>query len=961
MKRVAILAATFATLLLGAPASASAFGFLPGSAGFDAVARKASGVPETQAGAHPDVFRASFGFQGAGGHADGDLADLHLELPPGFLVNPTAVPECSQVQFGTPRVSPYEASLSGEGCLASTQVGTITVKGALGTRTFGLFNLSAPYGHPGAFGASPFGVPMIFTSQVREADAGLTLDLEGLAQAFDLQGLELEIWGTPWALENDGKRVNCLNEEDPAAYHGELSHYETEIVGGEEVKVFVAGTCTLGTPEFLAEFAKSYLTLPTTPCGSPLELKAQASSWQSGSDQATAPTTLTLSGCNKHLTIPKLALSTDQTAVGTGLAFELDVNDGGGILNPEGIARPAVKQAVVSLPEGLTINPSLGAGLGVCTEAQFAREAVDSAPGAGCPNDSKIGDIRVEGMLGLPEDLTGSLFVAKPYVNPYGELIALYITARNERRGLFARSVGKVVPDPATGRLTATFDQLPRLLYTHFELRFREGQRAAMVSPTTCGRYPTEARLSSWADPDTFSLDTTSYFLIDHGRGGGSCSAGVPPFYPDLEAGSLNSTASFYTPFYLHMTRSDAEQEITSYSATFPPGLLAKIAGIPYCPEAAIAASGQRTGIAEAQDPSCPAASSIGRTLAGYGVGGVLAYAPGGLYLAGPWNGSPLSVVAIDSALVGPFDLGVVVVRSAIRVDPRTAQVSIDSLGSDPIPHMLKGIPLHLRDIRVHVDRPGFTVNPTSCDELQTLSTLTGAAADLASRGDDSLATSSDRFQASDCQALGFKPRLRIKLLGSRRRGGYPALRAVLTERAGDANLGTATVTLPPTQFLAQNHIRGICSAQQFERGACPADSIYGRARAFSPLLAEPLEGPVYLRSSPNPLPDMVVALRGAGGIEIEVVGRISSKRGAMRASFDVLPDAPASLFVMTLKGGKRGLLQNSESLCKRSSYASALFTGHNNAVSAGRVRLGNQCSKGGEGRPGGHARRALP
>jgi hypothetical protein len=401
------------------------------------------------------------------------------------------------------------------------------------------------------------------------------------------------------------------------------------------------------------------------------------------------------------------------------------------------------------------------------------------------------------------------------------------------------------------------------------------------------------------------------------------------------------------------MFRTDPEQEITSYSATLPPGLTGKLAGIATCSDAAIEAAKARTGIEELERPSCPASSSIGHTLAGYGVGGALAWAPGGLYLAGPYHGAPLSTVAIDSALVGPFDLGVVIVRSAIRIDPRTAQASIDSSGSDPIPHILDGIPLHLRDIRVYIDRSGFTLNPTSCNVLQSRSVLTGAGADVFSPADDVAAASSDRYQVLGCSNLGFRPKLSLKLIGGQRRGQHPALRAVVRERPGDANIGTAVVTLPPSEFLAQNHIRDICQKGQFERGACPPDSIYGHARAFSPLLAEPLEGPVYLRSSNNPLPDMVAALRGAGGIAINIEGRISSVRGGMRGSFEILPDAPASKFELTLEGGKRGLLENSENLCKNPSYASARFSGQNNATKALKVKVANDCKKHGKGRRG--------
>ena len=252
--------------------------------------------------------------------------------------------------------------------------------------------------------------------------------------------------------------------------------------------------------------------------------------------------------------------------------------------------------------------------------------------------------------------------------------------------------------------------------------------------------------------------------------GGGPCPSGLSPFAPLAKGGTLNSQAGAYSPFYLHLTREDVEQEITSYSATFPIGLLGKIAGIPYCPDAAIEAASHRSGVEERDHPSCPVSSQIGRTSAGYGLGPVLTYAPGKLYLAGPYRGSDFSIVAIDSALVGPFDLGVVIVRSAIRIDPVTTQASIDATGTDPIPHIIKGIPIHLKDIRAYIDRPNLTINPTSCEPSAVSSALNGSGALFGVGSDDTLATATAPFQAFNCGALGFKPDLTLHLKGGTRR-----------------------------------------------------------------------------------------------------------------------------------------------------------------------------------------------
>jgi len=704
---------------------------------FQIAAEVKGGAPETHAGAHPYALRVDLA-------AGEGIRDLHISLPPGFLVNPTAVDECLPTAFQAPRSSPYEQSASGEGCPNSTQVGVATVETGSGSRSFGVFNLVPPFGSPFAFGLSPYGTPIVLAGHLREGDYGLDFETNGLPQSLGLRSLDLTLWGTPWEGAHDPLRGNCLDEQ----------------TGGSYGNCLVFGSAA--APESLI---KSDLTLPTTPCGSPPAFTAEVTSAGGASDTAT-DTIPALVECNKALTTPKVQLMTEAAAARTGLAFNLDVNDGGGILNPGGIARPPIETAVVSLPEGLTINPSLGAGLGSCGEAEWARETVTSEPGAGCPNSSKIGTVVLDGTLGISEQLTGSLYLSRPYDNPFHSLLAVYLLARLPRRGLIVKSEGKIEPDPASGRLVARFDELPRLLYTHFGLTLREGQRSALLSPPACGTYTAGLDIASYAEPTVFT-HTSSYFLITHGDGGGPCPGAGLPFAPALTAGSLSATAGAYSPFYLRMNRTDSEAEIASYSATLPPGLLGKIAGVATCPDAAIAAAAQRSGSEEEASPSCPASSSIGHTMAGFGVGGTLAWAPGGLYLAGPYHGAPLSLVAIDAATIGPFDLGTVVVRQAIRIDPRNAQVSLDPAGSDPIPHILAGIPLHLRDIRVYVDRPDFTVNPTSCDPMQVTSRLGGAGADPFDPADDSAAESSQRYQVIGCTALGFRPALSLRLRGS--------------------------------------------------------------------------------------------------------------------------------------------------------------------------------------------------
>jgi hypothetical protein len=953
LARLALLAAVAGSALCTPASASAAFGFLPSPEGFDVAIANEDGSAAKLAGSHPGTLRLGLGLKLAGSFADGDLREAQIDLPAGLLVNPAAVPQCSAAQFHAPRVSPYEESRSGESCPDKTQVGVAALRSAReagATRYFGIFNLTAPSGAPGALGFSPYGVPVVLAPHVREADAGLSLDLEALPQSFDTQRLELELWGVPWSTANDNGRGNCLNETDVNSPHGVPS----VPAGPGGVPPASPGTCSVGDPKDIEP--RAYLTLPPGPCALPLDFAVRVRSWQGQSASASAQTHDTegkpygLAQCNHSLSKAKVQLTGQTAAVGTGLTFTVDVNDGGGILNPGGVARPAIRRAVVALPEGLTINPSVAAGLGACSPQDFADEQLHTAPGQGCPNDSKVGDVLIEGMLGLPQPIQGALHIAEPYDNPFGTLLALYIVARDPERGLLVKSVGKVEPDPRTGRLLITFEELPRLLYQRFTVSLREGQRAMLVSPPGCGSYDTSIDMSSWAASDPPSHETNAFAIVT-GPTGACPPPGAPPFAPGLVAGSTNPNAAAYSPVYLRMTRTDAEQAIVSYSAKLPPGLLAKIAGTSICPEASIAAAKQRSAVQEQASPSCPDSSKIGRTLVGGGVGRTLAYAPGALYLAGPHNGSPLSVVAITAAKIGPFDLGTVVVRATPRFDSQNAQVVVDATRSDPIPHILAGIPIHVRDIRVYVDRPNFTLNPTSCDPFAFTSILGGAGADPFSRADDVLAASSDRFQLLNCSALGFRPRLNLQMKGGTRRNEFPSLRALYVPRPGDANLKSASATLPGAFFLEQGHIRSICSNTQFAAAACPPSSVYGYARAFTPLLQEPLQGPVYLRSSKHRLPDLVADLKGL--VEVEVAGRVDSSRGGLRASFENLPDAPVSKFILTMKGGKKGLVVNSRNTCQGRVRAQASFTAQNAKVLDFKPLIEPQCGKKGKRKPG--------
>jgi hypothetical protein len=910
-------------LLAGAfPAAAEAdFGI----ESFEAQPQVGAAVPATEAGSHPASLELDVKLAHSGAFADGDLRSLDLELPPGLLENPTAVPVCTQADFHAPRSSPWEESRSGEGCPDKTQVGTITLASSHGggeTRTFGLFNLAPPPGAPSELAANPYGAPLIFVPQIRQADGdyGLTLRAANVSQSFSVSALHLSIWGTPWSVLHDPQRGSCLNETEPG---------------------FGWAKCSVGRPALNPP--RAYLTMPTT-CEGQLGFAARATSWAGDVSEASAQAPA-LEDCATLAFAPQAhaVLMNPRASSPSGYRFEIDV-DTAGVTTPALRAPAPVRKAVVELPEGVTINPAVGSGLGVCDPERYAAETPTSPPGAGCPNESKIGDFTISSPL-VTGTFEGSIFLAAPYQNPSGSLLAVYLVAKNAQRGFLVKVAGELSADPATGRLTASFDRLPQLPYAQLVFSFREGQRSPLSTPPACGAYSTEASLTAWSDPGLVRSASLP-LQVAAGIGGGPCPQPPPPFRPGVAGGSLNSQAGAYSPFYLHLTRADGEAEITSYSATFPPGLLGKLAGIPFCGDAAIVAAAARSGVEERESPSCPVASRIGRTYAGYGVGSVPSYAPGNLYLAGPYHGAQVSVVAIDSVLVGPFDLGTIVVRSAIRIDAATAQATIDTSGSDPIPHLVKGIPIHLRDVRIYIDRPGFTVNPTSCDPESMSSTLTGSAAALGLGAGEAPATTSAHYQAFNCGALGFRPRISLRMHGPVHRAQRPSLRVVVRPRRGDANIGAATVTLPATIFLNQAHVRGVCTRPQLAADRCPPASAYGEGAAYTPLLDQPLRGKAYLVSSDHLLPDLVFALRGEG-FRVNLAGRIDAVHGRLRATYATVPDAPVTKFVATMFGGRRGILENGDNLCASPQAVTARFLAHSNRGLVAHPDLRAACGRG--------------
>jgi hypothetical protein len=363
--------------------------------------------------------------------------------------------------------------------------------------------------------------------------------------------------------------------------------------------------------------------------------------------------------------------------------------------------------------------------------------------------------------------------------------------------------------------------------------------------------------------------------------------------------------------------------------------MLATLVGVPYCPDAALAsaASPDYTGLAEQMRPSCPASSQIGTATTGAGAGTHPVYVGGKVYLAGPYKGAPLSLAVVTPVLSGPYDLGTVVVRVALNVDPSTLE--IDAV-ADPLPQIVQGILLRLRSVQLNLDRPGFTLNPTNCDPHSVAAQITGTEGTAASL--------IEHFQVANCATLPFAPKLALRLSGGVNRRGHPAIHAVVRTQPGEANPRSISVTLPSSELLDNAHIGNVCTRVQFAKQACPPGSLLGHAEVTTPLLSQPLVGSAYLRSSGPGLPDLALDLYGQ--IHIEAAARIDAIRGGLRTTFSTIPDAPLGTVTLDLRGGSKGLIQNSEDLCAATKKASVKMIGQNGTSNHLAVPLQVSCGK---------------
>jgi uncharacterized repeat protein (TIGR01451 family) len=867
------------TTTVNAPMVVSGAPVPPGLQHFELNVLNRDGTADTQAGSHPYEMTTSFAintrFPAVEENPVGDAKDVEVDLPVGLVGNIQGVRQCPRTDFdGGVR----GAALAPE-CPADTQIGVeaFSFGRANNTLRMPVYNLTHPNNVPAEFGFGAAGHAGIIDAGLRTGDGyGLKVTL-GNIEKVGFMSSTLTIWGEPADPNHNPDRCNNGNVRE------------------------------CGISASLAPVP--LLTLPTS-CGLPLSMTLRVDFWQEpGTFQMynTAATdnhgnALSLTGCERLQFNPSLTLQpgVQKANSPTGLNVDLHMpqNQTAG-----GLAESNLDNATVAFPAGLTVNPSAADGLQGCSPQQIGLEDA-SVPS--CPDASKIGIATIETPL-LAYPLKGSVFLAEQTNNPFGSLIAVYLVAEAEG-GIVVKVPGHITLNAASGQLTATFKENPPLPFSDLRLELFGGPRAPLVTPSACGTYTTSTQflgydgaLASFNDP----------FTITSGCSGA--------FNPTFAAGMTGTAqAGAFAPFTLRITRSDEDQLFGGIQIHTPPGLLGALAGVPLCEEP------------QASQGTCSPQSVIGHTTVAVGAGEEPFYIHAGqIFLTGPYKGAPFGLSIAVPAVAGPFNLGTVVVRAAISIDPHTAQLTVTT---DPLPQIVQGIPILLRSVEATIDRPGFTFNPTSCDPTAITASLTGSHGATASI--------SSRYQAANCAGLAFRPAFHVASSAHTSKANGASLDVKLTfpkaPFGSDANVSRVKVELPKLLPSRLTTLQKACLDATFDQNPalCPPGSIVGSARANTPTLPVPLSGPAYFVSHGGAkFPELIIVLEG-DGVRVDLAGEtFISKAGVTSSTFNTVPDVPVSSFELYLPEGPHSALTANGSLCKAPLLMPTFFTAHNGAV----------------------------
>jgi hypothetical protein len=912
--------------------------------GYQLVPEEAGGELDTRAGSHPFQLTTTLDLDqtvevapehGLVASAPALPKNLSFNLPPGLIGDPLATPRCPMVDF----LAIGSAAINA--CPAQSAIGVVVVRlnepSKLHnlTRVVPLFNLEPAYGEPARLGFEAITVPVVLDTSVRTGgDYGVTVSVRDAPEAAQILSSEVTIWGEPGDPRHD-------NARGWACVLGGAYYFNHEV------------PCEPPSPRP----EQPFLTLPGSCTGASMS-SVQGESWPqealgdepgetfSLEGSSTETVLAALRGCEALPFDPTFKLQAEQHAASTPTGLKADLHlPQQHSLESGGLAESDLRETRVTLPEGMQLNPSAANGLEACTQAQVGYEGVagtDSfAPGAlqplrfssapaQCPDASKVGSVRVKTPL-LEHELSGAVYLAEPAPrgeagkNPFNSLVALYIVAEDSFSGIRVKLAGEAKLNGQTGQITTVFATSPQVPFEDFQLEFFPGPRASLSTPASCGSYQSEASFTPWSGTPTVNMQTEpGEVSIVSGAEGHSCTA-TPPFAPSLNAGSQSLQAGAFTGFELTLTRPEADQPLKSLSVTLPSGVAALLSSVTPCQEP------------QAAQGTCGAESLIGQATAVSGLGPDPYTVNGGrVYITGPYDGAPYGLSIVTPAVAGPFNLGNVVVRSTINVNPHTAQVTI--LTSLPafvqgVGMPASGVPLALRQVHVTVNRPDFEYNPTNCDPMSITGEATGALG--------ATANLSSSLQVTGCQNLPFKPGVSSSTQGKTSKADGASLDLTFRSKRGEAHVAKTILTIPATLPARLTTIQKACIAATFEvnPASCPEGSVIGTAVVHTPVLKSPLTGPIYLVSHGNAAwPDAELVLQ-AEGVTVILDGQTAIKNGVTTSSFLSVPDAPFESVEATLPEGPHSALttnlplRDHYSLCGQHITIPTALTGQNATV----------------------------
>ncbi|HTZ85442.1 MAG TPA: hypothetical protein VMB05_02130 [Solirubrobacteraceae bacterium] len=853
------------------------------------------------------------------------LRNLVTTLPPGLLANASSnvIPRCSEVAFNVIR------SGNSNECPPETAVGiaVVTFKErenfARYTATVPVFNLRPAEGEPARFGFVFEKVPIVLDTSIKTGGGyAAQVSVRDNSQAAEALSTVVTVWGVPGDPRHQGARGwECLG----GGYY---------VQGLEPVP-----PCPAASPT-----DPPYLTLPTTTCGTPLVGSVQAQSWK---NEELVPAgglglsnIVALQGC-EHLPFnPSFSAQPDETRASTPTGLNVEVNmPQSTTLSTTGVAEADIKSTTVKLPEGMLANAGAADGLEPCT---VLRSGLLSASGpandadtgsalqgetegqlftplaATCLDAAKVGTVNIKSPL-LDNELKGSVYFGSQNTDPFGSPLVLYLVAEDKETGVRVKLAGQVLIDQTTGQLTSRFANTPPLPFETLKLHLTNGPRATQTTPPFCNRtYTTTAQFEPTSGQPT--QERRADFSLSPNADGEPCpSQGPLPFAPSFEAGVSNPQAGAFSPFTLTIRRPDGDQPLQSISTTLPPGAAAVIASVTPCPDE-LAARDQ-----------CGPDSLVGHSTAVSGLGSVPVSLSGDVYLTAGYKGAPFGLLAVTHAIAGKLNLGDVPVRSAIRINPYTAAVTVTS---DPLPQFVKGAPSQIKALNVTIDRPGFEFNPTNCSSMAVTGTLSGY--------EGASQSVSHPFGVSNCASLPFAPKLTASAGGHGSKAGGTGFNVTVTSAGlGQAGIAKVFLTIPKILPSRLTTIQKACIDKVFEANSasCPEGSNIGMATIHTPVFKNPLTGPAYLVSHGNAaFPDVEFVLQGEG-VEIILDGKTDIKKGVTYSRFESSPDAPFTSFETKLPAGPHSALTiNTQegpnyNICSKKVGMPTVITGQNGVV----------------------------